>query len=72
MDIQVSQKMTLKIGDHTFEITTEEAETLYGLLYNALGKWNQFQLSYPSGVRQYGPAYATTNGDKISLVKGNQ
>jgi hypothetical protein len=51
MDIQVSQKMTLKIGEHTFEITTQEAEKLYSELFSILGKHNQFQLTYPSGVR---------------------
>lgn len=73
MDIQVSQKMTLKIGEHTFEITTQEAEKLYSELFSILGKHNQFQLTYPSGVRgpTLGPAYATTNGENIALLKGN-
>lgn len=74
MDIQVSQKMTLKIGEHTFEITTQEAEKLYSELFSILGKHNQFQLTYPSGVRgpTFGPAYANC-GDNVALLsKGNQ
>ena len=75
MDIEVSQKMTLKIGDEVLEITTAEAEKLYSQLYSILGKHNQFQLSYPSGVRQWEPAtqlYGQTVAVNAVHVKGNK
>lgn len=74
MDIQVSQKLTLKVGDKTFDITTQDAEKLYSQLFNLLGKHNQFQLSYPSGVRQFDPSITcgvATNNVAL-LAKGNE
>lgn len=69
MDIEVSQKMTLKIGTNSFEITTVDAEKLYNQLGVALGKQNHFQLQFPSGVRgpTIGPAYANC-GDNVALL----
>jgi hypothetical protein len=76
MDIEVSQKMTLKLGDEVFEITVEEAEKLYGQLYSILGKHNQFQLSYPSGIRQWEPATRLDAGaiavNAVNVTKGNK
>lgn len=76
MDIEVSQKMTLKLGDEVFEITTAEAEKLYSQLFNILGKHNQFQLSYPSGVRQWEPPPTQLYGSSVAVnathVKGNK
>lgn len=75
MDIEVSQKMTLKLGDEVFEITTAEAEKLYSQLFNILGKHNQFQLSYPSGVRQWeSPTqlYGSAVAINATHVKGNK
>lgn len=75
MHIELSQKMTLKLGDEVFEITTAEAEKLYSQLFSILGKHNQFQLSYPSGVRQWEPAthlYGSTVAIDAVHVKGNK
>lgn len=73
MNIQVSQKLTLKVNDQVFEITTQDAESLYSQLFNLLGKHNQFQLSYPSGVRQFDPSMkfgvATNN---VAVLKGKE
>jgi hypothetical protein len=77
MDIEVSQKMTLKLGEEVFEITSAEAEKLYSQLFNVLGKHNQFQLSYPTGVRQYGPETQLYGGGAVAVnavhvTKGNK
>jgi hypothetical protein len=73
MDIQVSQKLTLQIGDEVFEITTQDAERLYSQLFNLLGKHNQFQLSYPSGVRQFDPSIKYGGQNNVALLaKGNE
>lgn len=73
MDIQVSQKLTLKVGDKTFDITTQDAENLYSQLFNLLGKHNQFQLSYPSGVRQFDPSIKYGGQNNVALLaKGNE
>lgn len=73
MDIQVSQKLTLQIGDEVFEITTQDAEKLYSQLFNLLGKHNQFQLSYPSGMRQFDPSLQYGAATNVALLaKGNE
>jgi 2',3'-cyclic-nucleotide 2'-phosphodiesterase (5'-nucleotidase family) len=73
MDIQVSQKLTLQIGDEVFEITTQDAEKLYSQLFNLLGKHNQFQLSYPSGMRQFDPSMTYGVATNVALLaKGNE
>ena len=74
MQIELSQKMTLKIGSTDYEITMQDAEKLYNQLGIALNKQTNFQLSYPNGVRgpTFGPAYANC-GDNVALLsKGNQ
>lgn len=74
MNIQVSQKLTLKVGDKEFEITTNDAENLYSQLFNLLGKHNQFNLTYPSGVRQgFDPSLKFGVATNTALLaKGNE
>ncbi len=50
-NIELNQRITLKIGSTDYEITREAAEALYTKLGVLLNKQTNFQLSYPSGVR---------------------
>jgi len=65
-NIEINQRITLKIGSTDYEITREAAELLYTKLGVMLNKQSEFQLQYPSGFRQptLGPitAYATNKG----------
>ena len=57
-NIELNQRITLKIGSTDYEITREAAELLYTKLGVLLNKQTNFQLSYPNGVRSptLGPA----------------
>jgi hypothetical protein len=50
-NIELNQRITLKIGSTDYEITREAAELLYTKLGVMLNKQTDFQLSYPNGVR---------------------
>lgn len=50
-NIELNQRITLKIGSTDYEITRDAAEELYTKLGVLLNKQTNFQLSYPSGVR---------------------
>lgn len=54
MQIELSQKMTLKMGSTDYEITMQDAEKLYNQLGIALNKQTNFQLSYPNNTRHWG------------------
>lgn len=52
-NIELSHRITLKIGSTDYEITREAAELLYNKLGVLLNKQTNFQLSYPNDVRQW-------------------
>lgn len=50
-NIELTHRITLKVGSTDYEITREAAEKLYTKLGVLLNKQTDFQLSYPNGVR---------------------
>lgn len=52
-NIDLYQKITLKIGSTDYEITREAAEALYTKLGVLLNKQTNFQLSYPNNTRNW-------------------
>lgn len=53
-NIELNQRITLKIGSTDYEITREAAELLYTKLGVLLNKQSNFQLTYPNNTRQWG------------------
>jgi hypothetical protein len=72
-NIELNQRITLKIGSTDYEITRETAELLYTKLGVMLNKQTNFELSYPSGQRHFDPSMTygvATNS--VALAKGNK
>lgn len=52
-NIELNQRITLKIGSTDYEITRDAAEELYTKLGIMLNKQTNFELVFPNGSRQW-------------------